>query len=685
VNSEKNPLISSENLINVARRIAHMGGWAADLRTGRMAWCDTACSILQIPQDTPGTINQALQFFPLPWRSKIMSLFATAVRCGSSFDQELELLTVTGRMVSVRLIGESVRDSSGKIIRIQGAVQDISEHKASIADALRVTAQLKATLESITDAFLMVDRDWNFTYLNSQAERLLGCKQDEVIGTNIWAKFPEAIGGPYYIQYHRAVRENCTVAFEEYYPPLDLWTEIRAYPSEEGLSIYFLDIGERKAIETKLRRLGHYDSLTDLPNRRLLVERLEHVIKVSQRNSSFGAVLFVDLDNFKLINDASGHDRGDQHLRIAASRLKEALRASDTVARVGGDEFVVLLEELATTEATLVEHAKLVMNKILSDFQQPFLIDGEEHYTTASIGAAIFTGQSVTAEEILKRADLAMYEAKAAGRNAAVFFDKRIAARVKASFSLKAELLQAFAKHEFVLYYQPQVDLAGKITGVEALVRWNHPQRGLVSPGEFIPFTEENGLILPLGQWVLTAACLQLKKWATHTKTEHLTIAVNVSAHQIRRPDFVDLVLKTIGITDANPRRLKLELTESVLVDDVEGTISKMLLLQGRGIGFALDDFGTGYSSLSYLYRLPLDQLKIDQSFVRDAVSQPHSATIARAIVALGKALNLAVIAEGVETVEQYAFISGEGCSGYQGYLFSEPLSEEKIQEFLFR
>jgi diguanylate cyclase (GGDEF)-like protein/PAS domain S-box-containing protein len=682
--SKKETIIPDENLADIARHVARIGGWAADLRTGLVAWCDQTCNILEMPHCKSVTLGEATRFFVGEWRLKIRTLFRKGARYGASFDDEFQLVTATGRSIWVRVIGEAVRDGSGKVIRIQGAVQDISDQKASAAAALRLSMQLKATLESITDAFLMVDRNWNFIYLNSEAERLLGCKRDEVIGTNIWAKFPEAIGGPYYKKYHQAVQENCTVAFEEYYPPLDLWTEIRAYPSDEGLAIYFLDIGKRKATEEQIQQLAFYDPLTALPNRRLLLDRLEHAIESSQRTHCFGALLFIDLDNFKLINDTRGHDKGDILLQTAAHRLKDILRACDTVARVGGDEFVVLLEKLADTEEAVSAQVKAVVEKILNDFQQPFLIEGAEHYTTTSIGATIFSGRSITSAEVMKQADIAMYEAKAAGRNNALFFDARIAAYVNAQVSLKAELLQALAQHEFVLYYQPQVNLMGQVTGVEALVRWNHPQRGMVSPGEFIPMAEATGLILPLGQWVLSAACQQLSLWAAAAKTDQLTIAVNISAHQLRRPDFVNQVLDTVANTGANPHQLKLELTESLLVEDVEDTILKMKLLKGCGIGFSLDDFGTGYSSLSYLHRLPLEQLKIDRSFVRDAVTQPHSATIARAIMALGKALNLAVLAEGVETSEQYAFISGEGCTAYQGYFFSKPLSENKLRTLLF-
>jgi diguanylate cyclase (GGDEF)-like protein/PAS domain S-box-containing protein len=672
-----------ETLVDIGRIMGLTGAWIANLKTGRVMWCDQTCKILDIPAGSSETIERSVRFFAEGWRRKITILFSEAARSGTSFDDEFQLIMETGQLVWVQMIGEAVRDRSGKVIRIQGAVRDISNFKASPTAASRVSAQLNATLENVTDAFMMVDREWNFTYLNCQAERLLGCKREEVIGTNIWARFPQAVGGPYHQQYHRAIQKNRMVAFEEYYAPLNLWAEIRAYPSDAGLAIYFLDIGERKATEEKIRRLAFHDVLTGLPNRRYLMDRLEHAVQLNRRTHSFGALLFIDLDDFKAVNDTRGHDKGDMLLQLAAERLDTVLRASDTVARVGGDEFIVLLGEVAKSEDTLCRQVKDVAQKILANFRRPFLIDGMEHYTTASIGATVFNGDAITSVEALKQADLAMYDAKNAGRNTVSFFNRHIADRLQTQISLKADLLQAIEENQFILYYQPQVDMAGHVTGVEALVRWNHPQRGLIPPTEFIPLAEANGMILPLGQWVLTSACQQLSAWAKADETSQLTIAVNVSVCQLRRPGFVEQVLQAITETGANANRLKFELTESVLIEDVEGTILKMKLLQDIGIGFSLDDFGTGYSSLSYLHRLPLDQLKIDRSFIQSAVDEEHGATIARAIVALGKALNLTVLAEGVETDEQYAFVLKEGCTSYQGYLFSIPVAASQITSLM--
>jgi len=547
----------------------------------------------------------------------------------------------------------------------------------------RLAKRLTNTLESITDAFIMVDRDWNFTYLNSDAERMLFCPRNEVLGTNIWERFPEAVDGKFYQEYHKAIEQNCTVSFEEYYAPLDLWVEIRAYPSDEGLAIYFADIGARKAAEAEINALAFYDKLTSLPNRQLLLNRLDHAIGLCKLGDQPGAVLFIDLDNFKSINDTRGHDKGDLLLQQVAKRLTSAVRATDTVARIGGDEYIILLENHGRTNDEVALSAKDIAEKVIESFHEPFDIAGEPQYSTCSIGIAIFDDQTVSFEDVLKRADLAMYQAKATGRNAMSFFSPDMQARIIKRVALESDLRTALQLEEFVLYYQPQINIDGRMSGVEALVRWNNPVRGLVSPLEFIPVAEDTGLILPLGSWVMRTACDVLVSWAKHVKTEVLTIAVNVSAPQFHHPDFVQQVLTVVEETGVNPNRLKLELTESLLVNDISGTIQKMNVLKKMGIQFSLDDFGTGYSSLSYLHRLPLSQLKIDQSFIRDALNDENAAVIARTVLALGKALNLNVIAEGVETTDHLEFIRKEGCTEYQGYLFSKPLPLIELEEYI--
>ncbi len=541
---------------------------------------------------------------------------------------------------------------------------------------------MTATLESISDAVLMLGHAWEIRYMNGNAERLTKVQRDDVLGRNLWEVFPEAVGGPYYHAYHKAVDTNTPVTFEEHYAPLDLWTEIRAYPSEEGLTIYFRDISERKATEALNHRMAFYDKLTGLPNRQLLLDRLSHALALSQRSGRAGAILFIDLDHFKSINDTRGHDKGDLLLQQVADRLNDAVRSCDTVARFGGDEFVVLLEEVGSDAAA---GAREIVSKLLHAFHAPFTVDGMEHYTTPSIGVALFGREKAGTDDILKRADLAMYQAKAAGRNGVAFFDPAMEAKVSARATLETDLRRALSNQEFELHYQPLASVEGKLSGVEALVRWHHPQRGLVPPAEFIQVAEETNMILRLGAWVLAEACAMLARWASDERTAALDMSVNVSMAQFHRPDFVEQVLAVLQQTGARPERLRLELTESLLLNDLEGTIQKMQRLRTVGVRFAVDDFGTGYSSLSYLHRLPLSQLKIDRSFIWDALKEGHGAAIVRMIVALGKTMGMSVLAEGVETPEQLAFVMAEGCHYYQGYLYSRPLPEAQLAKFLQR
>ena len=468
----------------------------------------------------------------------------------------------------------------------------------------------------------------------------------------------------------------------EVYPE---WLSISAVKDERGFATHYVaifsDISERAAVQAQLDTLAFYDPLTQLPNRRLLLDRLDQALHASSRHARQNALLFVDLDNFKTINDTLGHFQGDSLLVQVAKRLKTCVRDGDTVARLGSDEFVVLLEDLSENISEAATQTETVAEKILATFVPAFALDFGAYHGTTSIGITLFGGAAQEgSEQPLKRAELAMFQAKAAGRNTLRFFDAQMQAEVSIRAALEADLRAALQQQQFLLHYQPQVVGAGRITGVEALVRWQHPQRGMVSPAQFIPLAEECGLILPIGQWVLETACAQLAAWAQTLELAHLTIAVNVSARQFKQAGFVESVLATLARSGATPTRLKLELTESMLVEDVEGIIAKMAALKARGVGFSLDDFGTGYSSLAYLKRLPLDQLKIDQGFVRNIVTDPNDAAIARMVMALAESLGLAVIAEGVELQAQADFLAHLGCHAYQGYLFSRPLPLAALQ-----
>ena len=439
------------------------------------------------------------------------------------------------------------------------------------------------------------------------------------------------------------------------------------------------DITLRKQSEKEIHRLAFYDALTQLPNRRLLHERLAQSMAISARSGKYGALIFIDLDNFKMLNDTQGHDVGDLLLKEVAIRLTRNVREGDTVARLGGDEFVVALESLNNFEQDAANQSEMIAEKIRSELSQPYLLESFEHHSSPSIGVSLFRGHQNSMEEVLKQADLAMYQAKAAGRNKVCFFDPAMQAAMEYRAELEKDLRASLRLQQLVLYYQMQVDEAGRILGAEALIRWQHPQRGMVSPAQFIPMAEEIGMILPIGDWVIEQACAQLKLWEMDPALRELQLAVNVSPRQLSQPYFVEQVKEAIEKTGIRASRLKLELTESFILNDVDEAIAKMRELRNIGIRFALDDFGTGYSSLSYLTRLPLEQLKIDQSFVRDIAHNKNSLVMVRTIINIANNFGLQVIAEGVETDQQLAILGQYGCNKFQGYLFGKPVA---VQEF---
>jgi len=465
------------------------------------------------------------------------------------------------------------------------------------------------------------------------------------------------------------------------------WLNITAVKNAKGDVTHYvgtmIDITERKEAERKIEHLAFYDLLTGLPNRRLFVDRLQQAMAGSARSRRMGALLFIDLDNFKIVNDTCGHDVGDRLLIEVARRLDTCVRDGDTISRLGGDEFVAMLEDLSEQPQEAAAQARIVASKVLETLNLPYAIAGRVHHSTPSIGATLFVGNEDSVDELLKQADIAMYQAKSAGRNTLRFFDPEMQAAVAARASLEADLRQGIEGREFVLHYQPQVDGDRRIIGAESLLRWQHPGRGMISPAQFIPLAEETGLILPIGQWVLEEACARLADWSRDEARRDLILAVNVSARQFRQPDFVARVRLALDKACAPAARLKLELTESLVLDNVEDTIEKMGALKELGVGFSMDDFGTGYSSLSYLTRLPLDQLKIDQSFVRKLPESATDAVVVQSIITLAESLGIAVIAEGVETETQRLFLERHGCPIYQGYLFSKPVALADFEALL--
>jgi diguanylate cyclase (GGDEF)-like protein/PAS domain S-box-containing protein len=700
-----------------------------------------------------------------------------------------------------------VRDPEGTIVAVQGAVQEIVPRDTRPGSLLRLGAALGSG-----EAFVTVDRNGQFTYLNEEAERLLGADSRQLLGRRFWNSFQKTVRLKLEERFRAACAKAEQLEFEELDARLSHWFEVRGFPfgggmavhlrdvterrkaqeqlrllegsiarlndiviiteagpfSEPGPRIVFVneaferrtgysrdevlgrtprllqgpntqrraldqiraaleewrparvdlinykkngepfwvdldvspvwdkqrklthwvavgrDVTERKIAEEKIQHLAFYDALTKLPNRQLLMDRL-HAALADPARPREGALMFIDLDNFKVLNDTMGHQKGDMLLQLVAERLRSCVAKGDTVARLGGDEFVILLENRGDKPLDPAKGARAVAERILAALGEPYVLPGYLHHSTCSIGVTLFGREDRTVSELLKQADLAMYQAKSAGRNTVCFFDPEMQAVVSANAALASDLRQAWRENQFEIHYQPQAGGDGQMIGVEALLRWRHPQRGLVPPDEFISAAEETSLIIPIGRWVLDTACAQLVEWEKRPDRRHLTISVNVSVRQFRDPEFVDQVMAAIEQSGIQPHKLKLELTESLLAHGIDVTIAKMGSLKDMGVALSLDDFGIGYSSLSYLKRLPLDQLKIDREFVKDILTDANDAAIARTIIDLAHSLNLDVVAEGVETEEQRQFLARQGCHSYQGYLFCRPLPIAELEQFMDR
>lgn len=594
----------------------------------------------------------------------------------------------TGRRVDIKGSDEAARlaqEFNAMLDTLQQREQELVQSR----DALRIAA----TAFESNDVMFVCDADWRILQVNSAFQRVTGYLPEEAIG-----KAPRDLMGSgiqtqeFYEVMNESIRSNGSWQGEvwdrrkngETYPA---WTTITAVRSESGDVTHYVanlsDFSARKAAENEIKTLVYFDSLTMLPNRRMLMGRLETAMHAALSTGHLGALLFVDLDDFKTLNDTLGHHLGDILLQQVANRLQSCVREADTVARLGGDEFVVMLEGLSKDVAEASTQAEAVAGKVMQALNQPYDLGTLTRSSTPSVGITVFGKQQESLDEPLKRADLAMYQAKAAGRNTSRLFDPKTQAAVTLRADLEAALRTALEEKQFVLYLQPQISEDVRVTGAEALIRWQHPTRGLVMPGEFIAVAEDCGMIVPIGNWVLNTACKQLALWASQPAFAHMTIAVNVSAKQFHQHDFVEQVLDALSRHGAQASGLKIEITESMLIANVDDVIVRMEELQHHGVGFAMDDFGTGYSSLTYLKRLPLDVLKIDQSFVRDVLVDTNDAAIANMIVALANSMGLSVIAEGVETVEQMQYLARHGCHAYQGYLFSRPVPVEQFETSL--
>jgi diguanylate cyclase (GGDEF)-like protein/PAS domain S-box-containing protein len=586
-------------------------------------------------------------------------------------------------------------DSMGRAKAGESEVRAVLSGPKDIADMAHAFNSMMAVLEEREDALrvaaiafeieegmIVTDSDEVIIRVNRVFSKLTGYSAEEAIGKKLSMIKFDREDDRFYPRMREVLHRDNYWQGEiwnhrqngESYPE---WLTITAVVGKDGnITNYicaFFDITERKLAEEKIHNLAFYDPLCQLPNRRLLFDRLHQAVTTSARTKNCAGLLFIDLDNFKLLNDTRGHDTGDMLLIEVGHRLRACIRESDTLARLGGDEFVVLLEGLSTDRSEAAMQAREVGEKMLNDLHQPYMLKNIEHFSTASIGISLFINYRQNLDDLLKQADTAMYAAKKAGRNTLRFFDPAMQEALEMRSQLEAAIRKSLPKHEFKLFYQVQVDSAHRPIGAEALIRWEHPERGLIFPDKFIPIAEDTGLILPLGQWVLETACAQLKEWESDPLTSELVLAVNVSARQFRQPDFSKQVSAIIAQSLINPARLKLELTESTVLDNVPDTIVKMHALKQIGVSFSMDDFGTGYSSLAYLTQLPLDQLKIDKSFVQNIGTKSSDAMIIQTIIGMANNLGIEVIAEGVETEAQLAFLGESGCLLYQGYLFGRP------------
>jgi diguanylate cyclase (GGDEF)-like protein/PAS domain S-box-containing protein len=620
-------------------------------------------------------------------RLAVAAQIETAIAQCLPFQVTYRIITFQGATRWIWEQGAAVCDRAGAVIAIEGFLADYT----SVKNADATIREHASMLDKASEAIFVMNLGGAISFWNKGAEALYGWPAQHAIGRRYTELF-KATNTAYRAAHHAVLVEG------EWMGELSLarddeaivhtemrWTLVPA-DADAGTPAKILviaaDISERKNVEARVHRLAFYDPLTELPNRARLLDTLHHALLGSARSNKIGALMFCDLDNFKALNDTRGHAAGDCLLQAVARRLERSVRATDMVARLGGDEFVILVPAEDATFMAAARRAEKIASTILELMASPVRIAGESEVVSTSVGITLYSGAQETVESVLMKADAAMYQAKTAGRKTFRFFDPVMQQSMAAQLNLQLSLRNALADDEFVLYYQPQVGADGAVLGAEALIRWQCKDGRMIYPGEFIQAAEASGQIVEIGHWVLATACKQLAHWSRYPAMMHLTLSINISALQFLEADFVPNTEAIFAATGADPHRVKLELTESLLVTDVVSTAEKMAHLKSLGVMFALDDFGTGYSSLSYLRKLPLDQLKIDTTFMRDVLTSRSDASIVRSIIALGDSLGLEVLAEGVESIGQRDFLHDAGCDAYQGFLYRPGLPAEGFLQY---
>ena len=682
-------IAQSEHRLNEAQRVSHTGSFDWNINEDKILWSEEHFRIWGY---SPGSISPGYSVFI----NAVHPDDAEAVE--KSINQAMEggkYYSIIHRIIhpdgSVRFIqgrGEVVFDDNLKPFRMYGTVQDITERKKAEQELL-----ISAIAFESQEGIVITDAEGKIIKCNSAFTAITGYSITEATG-----KTPGQLvkSGKHDKEFYKSM---WGILKKEKFWHGEIWNKRKdgvIYPellsitavqdSNGNITNYvgsLKDISEQKKNEELIHNLAFYDPLTELPNRRLLMDRLKQILASTMRNKKHGAILFLDLDNFKQLNDTRGHGVGDILLVEVASRLLKSVREDDTVARLGGDEFVVVLNDLNRDDEAAAFQAENIAEKIRDAISLPFKIGGEMCQVTPSIGISLFSDKEIVLDELFRRADSAMYQAKHAGRNTIRFFDPEMHSVLKLRMKLESDLKKSLPGNQLLSYYQMQVDADGSILGAEVLLRWRHPEKGLIMPLEFIPLAEETGLIESIGDWVIDSACMQLKKWESDVNKKDLYLAVNVSAHQFYQKDFVNRIQSIIKSAEINPKKLKLELTESTVLGNIDESIEKMRILKDTGVSFSMDDFGTGYSSLSYLSRLPLDQVKIDKSFVANSGNNKKDDAIVETIIGMARTLGLEVIAEGVETIEQKRFLENCGCFTHQGYLYGKPVPVDEFEKHL--